>query len=265
MPTYTVTIDMSQETVNDLAQNNFLLYGFKAVRSSVPGAPLVWFRTNSYGTVTDLNWTQGFQAYTSTSQIVPGGKIRATNSYAADLGQTLEVTGTNGTGTVVRSGTQGAVSVHNLTNTKFTCGISEEQPEGTASPMCAFPLFGNNLDVIAPIAKILLTFSTLPVNTGTVIFQAYSPGLLIDLTGVTSREVQYDINSGWQWGGGAWARQIPANADLVPLLIESSVSLSQEPRTVASDVGPAIPVPASEPAGSGKPEALAGVVNGRTN
>lgn len=269
MPNYTVTIDMSQQTVNDLSQNNFMLYGFKAVRSSVPGAPLVWFQSNAYGIVTDLGWSQRFLAYTSTGQIVPGGRIRATNSYAAELGQTLEVTGTNGTGTVVQNGTQGAISIHNVTTTKFTTGISEEQPLGGGiTPICAFPLFGNNLDVIAPIARILLMFSTTPVNTGTVVFQAYSPGLLIDLTGVQSREVSYDINKGWSWGGGAWARQVPANADLVPLLIESSVNVLHEPATVVPEVGHTVSVPSPSPAptGSGKPEALAAsVVNGHTS
>lgn len=78
-------------------------------------------------------------------------------------------------------------------------------------------------------------FSTTPVNTGTVIFQAYSPGVLIDLTGVNSRSLAYDINAGWIWDGGAWARQIAPAENLVPLLIENPAELSQAPR-VATQV-----------------------------
>ena len=71
-------------------------------------------------------------------------------------------------------------------------------------------------------------FSTLPVNTGTVIYQAYSPGLLIDLTGQNIRDVSYDINAGWNWDGGAWGRQVSPQERLIPLLIESSAQLSQK-------------------------------------
>ena len=95
---YEVNIDMSKETVDDLGDNGYVLYGFKAVRCTLPGAPLVWFQTTSYGTETELTWDESYEAYTSTSDIVPGGRIKATNSYETDLGQTLNVTGTRGTG-----------------------------------------------------------------------------------------------------------------------------------------------------------------------
>jgi len=89
-----------------------------------------------------------------------------------------------------------------------------------ATPLCAFPLFGNNMDVIIPIEKVLLMFSTTPVNTGTVIEQSYGSGLLIDLTAENHRSVGYDINKGWSWGGYSWAQSVPPSAELVPLLIE---------------------------------------------
>ena len=232
MTNYSISVQMSQDTVNALSQNNFVLYGFKAVRTTAPGAPLVWFQTTAYGLDTNLSWDQEYQAYTSTSAIVPGGEVRATNSYKTDLGQTLDVTDKSGTGTVVQDGTAGAISLLNKTSTQFTCGISERQPNGGVTPTCAFSLFGNNLDVIAPIQRVLLLFSTLPVNTGTVIYKAYSAGLLIDLTGTTSRTVSYDVNAGWSWSGGAWGQQVPPSENLVPLLIENRLDLSQEPQGV---------------------------------
>jgi hypothetical protein len=71
-------------------------------------------------------------------------------------------------------------------------------------------------------------FSTRPVDTGTVIEQAYSTGILVDLTGQNSRKLTYDIDGGWSWGGGSWGKQIPAQASLVPLLIEKSTSLAKQ-------------------------------------
>lgn len=90
--------------------------------------------------------------------------------------------------------------------------------------MCAFPLYGTNLNVITPIEKVLLTFSSEPANTGQVIQQAFSTSLKIDLTGApaNTRTVNYDINKGWEWGGETWAKKYQAGWDLVPVLIESA-------------------------------------------
>ncbi|MGH7047269.1 MAG: hypothetical protein ACREE2_12880 [Stellaceae bacterium] len=225
---YAITITMNQTTVNALSTGGFYLYGFKAVKTTAVGAPVVWFETAAFGLTTQLSWSESYQAYTSTSQVVAGGEIVATNSYPIGLGQTLQVQTPAGTGTVnTQSGTAHAIDIANQTTTQFTSGISQSNPQGAVTPMCAFTLYGNFTDVIAPIEKVLLMFSTLPINTGTVVEQSYSPALLIDLTSENSRAVAFDINLGWSWGGGSWAQAYAANTDLVPLLIESSPSLAR--------------------------------------
>lgn len=226
MANYQVDIDMETATVETLRNQGFQLYGFKAVRAPLGGgAPVVWFKSDTYSTNTDVNWETRFEAYTSNSAIIPNGRIEASNHVAIDLEQTFKVTGSAGTGTVVGEGTRAAISILNETAAPFTCGISQVQ-NGTASPLCAFPLYGHHLDVIAPIEKVLLLFSTRPVNTGTVIEQSYGPSIFVDLTGAPEnrRQVSYDINRGWSWDGGVWARQIRPSESLVPLLIENQAS-----------------------------------------
>ena len=66
-----------------------------------------------------------------------------------------------------------------------------------------------------------MMFATDQVNTGTVIFKAFSTSLMVDLTADNVRNVGFDINTGWSWGGFSWGREYPPNADLVPLLIEN--------------------------------------------
>lgn len=218
---YEVTINMTAETVTQLLAANFFLYGFKAVQASLAGgSPVVWFATQEFSATTMINWEEQYQAYTSNSQIIPGGDIVASFAAGITLGETLNVTA-GGVGEVTSTGISTAISILNTVNTPFTCGISELQ--GTSyNALCAFPLFGNNEDVIAPIEKVFLMFSTQPVNTGTVIEQSYGPGILIDLTASNQRTVNYDINAGWSWGGFSWAQQFPPNSNLVPLLIEPS-------------------------------------------
>jgi hypothetical protein len=228
MPSYNVSIAMSQDTVQKLRDGGFHLYAFKAVRAAGNGVPVVWFESTNFSLSTRIQWSTLYEAYTSTEEIRNNVTITAAASYAIDLKQTLNVTHESGTGEVdTEKGTAGAISIHNRIDTEFTCGISQKEDSGGTRPICAFPLYGGNLDVIAPIEKVFLMFSTRPVNTGTVVMQAYSRGVLIDLTGVTSRAVQYDINTGWSAGGASWAKKYDADANLVPLLIESSGELDR--------------------------------------
>jgi hypothetical protein len=218
---YSVEISMDDETVRALAGGNFVLYGFKAVKTSAAGAPLVWFQTRQFGRRTEIAWTERYRAYTSPSQIIPGGRILAANSYDVELDETLHVTSSRGSGNVdTRRSTPQAISISNETTTQFTCGISQSNPEGGVTPMCALGLYGGMRDVIAPVEQILLMFSSMSVSTGTVITHAPSLGIVIDLTGENARSVSYDVNAGWSWGGAPWARQVAARDELVPLLIE---------------------------------------------
>jgi hypothetical protein len=215
---YAVTITMSPATVQTLLGSDYILYGFKAVQSTVGGgAPVVWFQTNNFSASTQVSWVEDYQAYTSTSTIIPNGEIVASFNTDITLGQKLEVQ-QGGVGDVVSSTLPLAISILNTIGTPFTCGISQ-QVNGTSSPMCAFPLYGNNLDVIVPLELVLLMFATNPVNTGTVIEQSYGPGILIDLTANNQRSVNYDINLGWTWGGYSWGQSVQASSNLLPLLI----------------------------------------------
>jgi hypothetical protein len=222
---------MTTDTVTKLVGGNYILYGFKAVQSTQGGGlPLVWFGTDTYSVSTNVSWQALYQAYTSSSAIVANGRIVVGFSVDIDLGQMLNVVG-GGTGTVVEGGSASAISIRNTTATPFTCGISETMAGG-AKPICAFPLYGNNVDDFTPVQKLLLIFSTNQIKTGTAIdyiyssysLLSYSSGILIDLTGAQQRAVNYDINQGWSWGEYAWATPVPSNSNLVPFLIENGSS-----------------------------------------
>lgn len=229
MTDYTTNITMSQDTVNKLTNGKYSLYAFKAVRSTAAGSPLVWFSTKTFSLTTEVAWKQQYNAYTSRTEVKPNTKIVAAASYQIDLRQTLNVASSSGTGAVdTQNGTDGAISIYNETNTQFTCGISQTDPNGNVSPMCAFDLYGLGLDVIAPIEQVLFMFATDQINTGTVIEKAFSPGLIVDVTGApaNTRSISYEINNGWSWGGEPWGKQVRANESLSPLLIQNSPALS---------------------------------------
>lgn len=218
---YEIDIALSSDTVDKLKNGGFALYAFKAVKSTVGGgAPLVWFKTTSFLTTTQVAWQEQYQAYISTDEIIANGKITASANCDINLGQSAYVS-TNGNMTPVSTGTEGAVSILNQGSNPWTTGISQFN-NGKPSPLCAIPLYGTMLDVIVPIEKVLMMFASNTVNTGTVIYKAYSSGLMVDLTANPTRQVAFDINNGWSWsGGGTWASKVQANDDLVPLLVTS--------------------------------------------
>lgn len=221
MSTYTVTIEMNQTTVSQLMAGGFQLCAFLGVGcSQQAGAPTVWMMTRSLSLSLPVSFTQTCSAFTSVStQIVPGMVIFASFETPIDIGQILNVTSAQGSGSVTSGGEPDAITIQNQTSTRFTCGLARAGNAGS-QPCCALPLNGNMAESIAPLPKILLCFTTYPMQAGTVVQIIPAPGILVDLTGVSSRTVSFDINSGWSAGGAPWATNIPANANLTPLLIE---------------------------------------------
>jgi hypothetical protein len=227
MKQYQVTILMNDETVTALERSGHALQAFRAIRSSDrAGRPLLW-RRESCSPRTQVGWSDSYDAYTARDLIEPGKEIHVGFYAAVEAGDVLRVRA-GGTGDVTADGDPRAISVQNTTTTHFTFGIGDGTNGGMAA-FCAFPLHGMYQQVLRPSEKILLRFSTQEITPGTVIGgehdqivrTSFGPGILVDLAAGLHRELSYDIDEGWSWGRYSWARQIPAGADLVPLLIES--------------------------------------------
>lgn len=251
---YTLTIQAAPQTLQALVQGGYTLYALQAVQGAGGGVPVAWLRTRAFSENTRLAWENTYQAYTSTSQSVPGGTITAIAAYPIAPGQTLQVTSPTGTGTVVSGGVAGEVSILNQTTVPFTAGLAQSM-NGSGEPLCAFPLYGGNLVLVSPVPQVLVMFSAVPDQT--VMTQALGPGVLVDFTGATDRSVTFDINNGWAWGEEAWGKAVPPLSDLVPLLIQplgqvSGVQLMAGAPELAADAPPAV-VDDAPPANGAEP------------
>lgn len=226
---FSITITMDQPTVAALTNQGYSLYGFKGVQSTMSptaGAPLVWFQSSNFSLNTVVEWQEQFQGYTSRSAIIPNGRIIAGAAYDMDLGSTLNIDSTSGTGTVVTTGPSNAISLNNQTTSPFPSSGISQVIDGVASPLCAFPLNGRNMNAYAPISLVLLEFATAVVNTGTVLFQSFSQAALFDLTTDPELSVSYDINEGWLTTNPL-IKTYPAGTNIAPLLLTSPRSLSR--------------------------------------
>ncbi len=222
MANYTVNISLDGPTLDKLDQQGYSLYGFKAVQSTIGGgAPTVWFKTTNFAPSVSVQWEETYQAYVSHSEISQDTTIVASGDTPIDLGQQWEVDD-KGKGSVLNKGPSTAISILNTKTKPWTTGISQKGADGKFTSLCAFPLNGMGLDVIAPIQRVLLMFATNQVNTGTVIFQAFTAAIVIDLTAQNTRNVAFDINTAWAWGNFGWAQQLTASTNIVPYVIETS-------------------------------------------
>ena len=223
---YEIDIAMDQYTVDALTNAGFQLFAFKGVQAnSGAGAPVVWFASSVFGKSTSVKWTEQYQGYTGGAGLISGGSIADINSYDMNLDQTLNVTNPSGTGEVADGGTKDAITlVNNSGGTPFTAGISESVEGGSPTPLCAFPLYGSETLQIAPIEKVLLMFAIASTNTGDVVYNAFTDGVLIDLTQSHTRQVNFDINKRWDWGNAGWGTPVLNTAHLAPLLIDTPTS-----------------------------------------
>lgn len=218
MTTYMIDLSISAETLVAMKNAGHALYAFKAVRCGAPGGvPLVWFETSQYLMTTEIAWKETYQAYISTSPIVPGAMVVESAACDIALGQTATVS-TEGTLTASPTGAPGAISIANAGQGRWTCGPAQIV-DGVSAPICALPLGVDLMDVVTPVEQVLLMFAAVPVNTGAAVLTAWSPGLLVDLTGAPLRLVAFDVNHGWSAAGADWAQPVARGSNLAELLI----------------------------------------------
>ncbi|MDQ3125487.1 MAG: hypothetical protein M3Q74_07760 [Pseudomonadota bacterium] len=222
----TLTISLSSATVQALSAGNLALYGFAAVSYGPVltaavgyggGYPLVWFRTPHCLQNTVVAVSDPDAAFISTTALSENAVVTMSASAAAAVGQTVQVAAT-GLLTTQASGQPGVISVVNQGPAPWTCGLAADAGSGPA-PICAFPLHGNNLDMIGPTRKVLVMFAVDKIPVGSVVSTAYAEGLFIDFQTETARAVGFDIDQGWSWDNGTWANVVPPQTDLGALLI----------------------------------------------
>jgi hypothetical protein len=228
MASYTINIKLTEDTPKKLIDGGYWLYGFKAVQGPRTGVPLVWFRTQNFLENLHVKWVETYQAYISNSEelqpekrkdLPPDVQVTADTSWPVELGDIITILNSGGEEKRQQGGQAGAVTIRNESNTPFTTGISQKKEGGEMKPICAFPLYGHGSDVIVPIEKVLLMFATESHDTGTVIAQAFSEGMVFNMTNVPEFEVAFDINNGWNCAGSTICENVGFKENLLPILI----------------------------------------------
>lgn len=221
METFTLTIQIDAADLKALLELGYSLYAFKAVTASGSGEPTVWYKLSggTLFTTNVLSWSDVYQAYNSTTQIVNNIQISALSTIDTNLGDLVTIDRNSGILSNSANGSNGNISFLNNAQQEFTIGI-KQTINGISNILCAFEIPGNGyMKVITPVPRIALIFSTQQAVTGTVIMKAMSPGALIDFTGSTSRTINYSLTNGWTANGNpTWMSTFDEYTDMSSML-----------------------------------------------
>ncbi len=225
-----ITVHMSPSTTTTLAQRGFRLLAYRATTCNDGAAqPLTWAEV-PFSAVTALDFPRELEGYTSLNPVQPHAVIKPSNEVVAPIGTQLHV-GIAGLLTSFHGKGDEAISFFNETESPQTCGLGSQCNQTTAA-FIALPLLGRSRTAMRPLARVALRFSTNDYEIGRVLddeFGGESPGsngpaVIVDFASNEDRELRYDANSGWDWGGFSWATEQPANEPLSSLLIERTNS-----------------------------------------
>lgn len=221
-----LTITLSSLTIRTLNREDMALYLFAAVRhgpfasgaaGTAGGMPLVWLRRTNLLQTTTLTFEDTLSIYLSSTGIEPNAVVVVGAQVDITLGQTALLNDGRQLTTLV-SGLADTATLINEDDQPWTWGLCRTIADQTA-PLCAFPLHGHAMGMLAPTDRILALFATDSTPPGAVMETAFGPGLLIDFAGDATRKVAFDIDAGWRFDRSAWATPVPAGSALAPLLI----------------------------------------------
>jgi hypothetical protein len=227
---YRLDIHFSAETAKALVSGNFSLLALQTCQSTIDGGqPVLWLKsrfTVSSATELVVVFSDDFGAYISASPIVPGGAIVVAAQSTIHYDQTMRVQA-GGAVAISHDGPENGLSILNETTAPWTCG-----PANPVKAVAAFPLYGLMMNSFAMVPRLMVAITPNPAYVEQSVLPSIdADGFLADFAGVTERDVTFDINKGWDWGGATWGQTVPRNTPLASVLIAWSFAPATSPET----------------------------------
>lgn len=233
---YTLIINFSSDTVEELNKGNYSLCCFLAYTSpnASQAEPLCWGVTKNFLNSVLIQWNDTLFAYISTSPItenqviyipelassLPDSKTTAGTITEIKLKQRMVIQN-YGVITIDTKNDAENVLIQNNSVNPYSSGICVcDASDDLYYGIAVFSTFGGHNIQIAPDNKAFLMFSSKNIQNNTVISISENPGILIDFnTSVNnSRTVWYDINTGWSSDDSSWGITYPSGTNLNDLL-----------------------------------------------
>src|SRR5579884_3369198 len=214
MLSYSATIQIDDTTRAFLQTNGYTLYLFKGINAG-PGATSTIWLTLSGNQLYDqasntITWQEEYYIGEENTQIQNGASVSGTNPFVSPSAIVSVSLGQNyifpGTAWNPQSTAQPNDEVFTIQNTEASVNnfyVSQKVSTGPEDYIVVTKLLGSGgLGTFMPIETIAMILSTQPYSTGTMITEAFSPGAIVTLAGITSASLSYDMNTGWSATAG---------------------------------------------------------------
>jgi hypothetical protein len=225
---YRLNIHFSAETANALVSGNFSLLALQSSQSTIDGGqPVLWLKshfTDPAAAELVIQVSDESGAYVSASPIISGRVISPAAQSMLRYGQVMRIQA-DGRVAISYDGPAGGLSILNESTIPWSCGLTNP-----SKAIAAVPLYGLMMNTFAPVPRLLVAITSYPGYVEQSVLESIeADGFLADFKGVTDRDVTFDINKGWGWGGWSWGQILPARTPLAPALIEWSVAPASSP------------------------------------
>ncbi|HVW14154.1 MAG TPA: hypothetical protein VHB54_10035 [Mucilaginibacter sp.] len=219
--TYTVTVTLDDYTLGKLKAGGYSLQVFKGVKGNPnTGQPTLWFAVTEFSSSVKLTWTEQYGGYVDNQTLANGVVVDISSAKPMDLGNLMTLNA-DGSTTVTANGQAGQIDIVSLQNDEWLCGMTQSLNGNAPTAICAFPLYGNQGDLMEPYETVVLMFDSAQVATGTVVEEAVSASVSILLSGSSpTATVAYDMNTSWaNTNNDPYVTINPMNLALAPVLI----------------------------------------------
>jgi hypothetical protein len=218
---YGITVTLDSYTLGKLQAGNYSLQVFKGAKGNQSTAlPTLWFSVSQFSSTVALNWTEQYGAYVDNQTVADGVVVDISSEKAMNLGDLMTLLSDGDTNVTTTGGRDGAITVFSQQTTEWLCGMTQSMNGSAPTPICAFPLFGSQADLMEPYETVVLMFASAQVATGTVVEEAISSSITVTLSGsAPTITVAFDMNLGWNSGGNPAAIVNPLPINLAEVLI----------------------------------------------
>lgn len=214
MISYSATIQIDATTRAFLQSKGYTLYLFKGINAGSGATSTVWLSISgnqlydqSSNTIT---WEEEYYIGEESNEIENGASVSGTNPYVSptaivsiSLGENYIFPGTAWNPQSVAQPNEQVFTIQNTEQSINNFYVSQKVTTGPADYIVVTELLGSGgLGTFEPIETVAMILSTQPYSTGTMITEAFSPGAIVTLAGITAASLSYDMNSGWAASAG---------------------------------------------------------------
>lgn len=218
---YGITVSIDSYTLGKLQAGNYSLQVFKGAKGNQTTAlPTLWFAVSQFSSTVSLKWTEQYGAYVDNQTVADGVVVDISSAKSMNLGDLMTLLSDGDTSVSTTGGRSGAITVFSQQQTEWLCGMTQSMNGSAPTPICAFPLYGSQADLMEPYETVVLMFASGQVATGTVVEEAISSSITLTLSGAAPTiAVSFDMNLGWDGNGNPNATVNPLPINLAEVLI----------------------------------------------